>query len=919
MLKKLAAVVLIGIIGGPRLARFTREWVNAHFGGDYWGRVAGGLQWRSFHPVPVYTAALLTSLVCRPLFGVSIGTWLSAYMGWAMTEYAPGDREDRRRGRRSVVRMMFVGAIAVGYASIAHFEEKIAVLCWSLVQTWQGLPFNKVLLALLTWPILQMLRRWYSKLVESRAAEAGVTVEEYQEGRYATEHTVKVTLFGDSVTSTSPAQAVVGHFVKWKVFANTVSGHRLDTFCDHRAHLSFELQLNGETLASDVVASYDEATFTVSAIAQQTGTITTRFSMRGKVFYSEDVELKPDVFVASKTVTPTSHFETKTLQQCTISLLGFDQYNNPAPIPHTNISLAVYNAQRDCSPIAFDGMIIVSTDTGATIDCTSMQSGVFFATISVAPSETDPDRQPKNIFIQQAWVSADTISTADDHQRVIMKPSYTYYDAVYYHRGKWCKCWIYLTPNQIQIRTSFLMFLTTKVFVCPITAATRLFLPAPQQFWSERALTVPALSQLEQLLSSSDDMFAIASLSSRGVKAVRCSSRDLIFVLFNRLHGSRFSSHVRFQDKASQFAVSCASHIKGTHQVSVSRGHGWDYIEALYHKFKDMSDSRWQSKWKITYDGEQGLDWGGVSREFLTETIKTLFDADVGLFASLSEQGLIHPVYPATKDAKYYNFAGKMLGKLLLEQHVVQVYSPVMISNALRCAMLDLPISYTCYSSDDPELFNQKVQYILQNDVDDLDMTFTEEELLPNGTVKEVPLCHRGERTAVTNQNKRMYLEHFAEYRLWTRIEDQMKAFVQGVNSILPPDSLSMFDPGELELLISGQSDFRVDDLQENATHSGLTRHRTTLEFLWRALNQFSRDERAKFLQFVTGCSRLPPGGVAALTRPIEIHHADRNGGLPEAHTCFNQLILPRYTTYTELYEKFQLAINEGGVGFGMA
>lgn len=40
---------------------------------------------------------------------------------------------------------------------------------------------------------------------------------------------------------------------------------------------------------------------------------------------------------------------------------------------------------------------------------------------------------------------------------------------------------------------------------------------------------------------------------------------------------------------------------------------------------------------------------------------------------------------------------------------------------------------------------------------------------------------------------------------------------------------------------------------------------------------------------------------------------------LPQAHTCFNQLDLPEYSSEENLREKLLIAIREGSEGFGFA
>ena len=74
---------------------------------------------------------------------------------------------------------------------------------------------------------------------------------------------------------------------------------------------------------------------------------------------------------------------------------------------------------------------------------------------------------------------------------------------------------------------------------------------------------------------------------------------------------------------------------------------------------------------------------------------------------------------------------------------------------------------------------------------------------------------------------------------------------------------------------------------------------------------------------FVTGTSKVPLGGFAALMgmrgiQRFSIHKAyGGDGTLPTAHTCFNQLDLPQYTTKEKLREKLVYCIREGAEGFG--
>ena len=51
----------------------------------------------------------------------------------------------------------------------------------------------------------------------------------------------------------------------------------------------------------------------------------------------------------------------------------------------------------------------------------------------------------------------------------------------------------------------------------------------------------------------------------------------------------------------------------------------------------------------------------------------------------------------------------------------------------------------------------------------------------------------------------------------------------------------------------------------------------------------------------------------------FSIHKAyGGDNSLPSAHTCFNQLDLPEYSSEANLRSKLVMAIREGGEGFGL-
>ena len=155
-----------------------------------------------------------------------------------------------------------------------------------------------------------------------------------------------------------------------------------------------------------------------------------------------------------------------------------------------------------------------------------------------------------------------------------------------------------------------------------------------------------------------------------------------------------------------------------------------------------------------------------------------------------------------------------------------------------------------------------------------------------------------------------------------TAIQSQIKAYLDGFYEMVNPELIVIFTPRELELLISGLPDIDVSDLKANTEYVGWKASDQEIVWFWNILFNLSRNEKASFLQFVTGSSKVPLSGFGELQgmRGIQKFSIQKvlgkKGSLMSAHTCFNQLDLPTYDSEEEMRSKLLLAINEGGGAF---
>ena len=188
-----------------------------------------------------------------------------------------------------------------------------------------------------------------------------------------------------------------------------------------------------------------------------------------------------------------------------------------------------------------------------------------------------------------------------------------------------------------------------------------------------------------------------------------------------------------------------------------------------------------------------------------------------------------------------------------------------------------------------------------------------------------IDLIPDGRKIPVTDETKQKYVDLVCEHRMTTAIEKQIKAFLEGFHEMVDMDLISIFTAKELELLISGMPDIDIHDLKKNTDYNGYRPADKEIGWFWNIMFGLTRSQKAAFLQFVTGSSKVPLAGFSELQgmRGVQKFSITRasgaSGALMCAHTCFNALDLPVYESEEEMKEKLLYAISEGSGGFGFA
>ena len=423
--------------------------------------------------------------------------------------------------------------------------------------------------------------------------------------------------------------------------------------------------------------------------------------------------------------------------------------------------------------------------------------------------------------------------------------------------------------------------------------------------------------------SEDDALAANRMLSGARVRAVLLSAPCL--VPFSA-RAAAFHTLVCTDRESKRGRANIFGHVMGR-GITVRRGNlledGMNELDKLGDAVKGLIRVQFVD---ITGEAEAGIDGGGLFKDFLEELLLEGFSDKRGLFRANARNELYPDPAAGTSSVvlRLYEFLGKMVGKavyegILLElplaQHFLRKVLPgkLGVSGAADLASLDAEL-------------DANLRYVRRAGAatEDLGLTFAattangrEVGLLPGG---------RGAQVPVTEANAALYVHLMAHYRLNAETRLAADAFGQGFRTLITPEWASLFNPKELQELVSGKAGrIDVDDMRNFTVYaSGFHEDHPIVLNFWSVVESMSAKEQRMLVKFVTSCSRAPLLGFKALEPRFCLQMAGHVGEaaaaerLPTAATCMNLLKLPPYATREALAEKLVYAISQGS-GFHLS
>ncbi|KAH9581735.1 WW domain containing E3 ubiquitin protein ligase 1, variant 2 [Schistosoma haematobium] len=287
-----------------------------------------------------------------------------------------------------------------------------------------------------------------------------------------------------------------------------------------------------------------------------------------------------------------------------------------------------------------------------------------------------------------------------------------------------------------------------------------------------------------------------------------------------------------FENKVASFHYLCHSNLVTKNvKVVVSRS---NLLVDSFEQIMRLKPHELRCRLFISFTGEEGLDYGGLSREWFFKLSTELLNPMYCLFEYAGGNNYALQINPASsvnpEHLEYFRFVGRFIALAL--------YHSRFIDNGFTLPfykrMLNKNITLADIETVDVEYYNS-LKFIQENNIDEcgLDVYFAMDyEVL--GELRTHELKPGGRDILLTDANKAEYIDLMVNWRFSRGVEDQTNAFLTGFEDVFPLQWLQYFDERELEVLLCGMQQIDVDDWQSHTTYKKYDARSPQVLWFWK-------------------------------------------------------------------------------------
>ncbi|KAM9325224.1 putative E3 ubiquitin-protein ligase HERC4 [Gastrophryne carolinensis] len=311
---------------------------------------------------------------------------------------------------------------------------------------------------------------------------------------------------------------------------------------------------------------------------------------------------------------------------------------------------------------------------------------------------------------------------------------------------------------------------------------------------------------------------------------------------------------------------------------------------------------------KVIFVGEEAVDAGGVRKEFFLLIMRELLDPKYGMFRYYEESRLIWFSDQTFEDSDLFHLIGVICGLAIYNFTIVELNFPLALYKKLlrKNPVLD----------DLKELMpdvGRSMQQLLDYTEDDIEETFCLNFTITVdkfGATEVRELIPNGGETLVNKKNRQEFVDAYVNYIFNHSVASLFNAFHSGFHKVCGGRVLELFQPNELQAMVIGNTNYDWKELEQHTEYKGeYWKDHPTIILFWEVFHDLSLEKKKQFLLFLTGSDRIPILGMKSLKLIIQPTGGGENF-LPVAHTCFNLLDLPKYTSKETLRAKLIQAID---------
>ena len=311
---------------------------------------------------------------------------------------------------------------------------------------------------------------------------------------------------------------------------------------------------------------------------------------------------------------------------------------------------------------------------------------------------------------------------------------------------------------------------------------------------------------------------------------------------------------------------------------------------------------------RVDLKGERAIDAGGPYHEILSDACDDLQTDYIELLIKTpnnkSEIGedrdkyIINPNCNNTTYKKALEFIGKLMALAISSGETLNFN----LHSVVWKTLLEIQITFEDFKNIDFNFYNwiKELKEVLSNKNEEFLNSFNLYFTIQNSNDKKISLIENGDNIKVTLENLKNFID-LAQSKRLEEITEQIKNIKEGLYSAIEKGLLKILNWEQLENMVCGEANFDMKDFKKNTK---CDEKEEVIQWFWKWLEKCKKDDKFKYLKFVSGRSRLPKSKYQHI-----IHLTNDKNKLPTSHTCFFTLDLPRYDSKKILYKKMKYAI----------